>query len=101
MKKAEAKILFIMCYYILLGTLVLTLYTTFEANIDVEYRTIEQYFACQSTGLQFGKDCGVNPQGPLTSLSVVAVVLTGLLPLVVITFTVRCNCKRQASKHDK
>lgn len=94
MKKAEAKILFIMCYYILLGTLVLTLYTTFEANIDAEFWTTEQYFACQSTGLQLGKDCGVKPQGSLTSLSIIAVILTGLLPLVVITFTVKCNCKQ-------
>ena len=94
MRKAEAKILFIMCYYVLLGTLVLTLFTYFETNIDVEYQAVKQYFACQSTGVQFGMDCGDTPQGPLTSLTAVAIILTGLLPLVVITFTVKCSCKQ-------
>ena len=93
-RKAEAKILFIMSYYIILGTLVLALFSYIEAISDVEYRTVEEYFTCQSMGLQPGKHCGETPQAhlaTLTSLSAVAIILTGLLPLVVIAFTVQCK----------
>lgn len=99
--KAEAKILFIMIYYILLGTLVLALFTYIEATSDVEYRVLEVHFACQSTGVQPGKDCGVTPQvqlSTLTSLSAVAILLTGLFPMVVIAFTVRCKCNNQSEQ---
>lgn len=100
LKKAEAKILFIMCYYILTGTLVLMIFTYFEATSSVEFHAVEKYFVCQSTGLQSGKDCGDTPQIHLTafrSLSALAIILIGLLPVVVITFTVKCERHKQTT----
>ena len=100
MGKAEAKILFIVCYYVLVGTLVLTLFTYLETISDEQYKAIEQYFICQSTGLEPGKGCGETPQAHLAafnSLAVVAIILTGLLPTVVLTFTIKCDCKRETN----
>ena len=100
LKRAEAKILFIMCYYILTGALVLMLFTYFEATSSMEFRAIEEYFICQSTGLQSGKDCGDTPQVHLTafrSLSALSIILIGLLPIVVITFTVKCERQKQTA----
>ena len=101
LKKAEAKIIFIMCYYILAGTLVLTLFILSEATNDVEFQAIEQFFVCQSTGLQSGKDCGDTPRVHLAafnSLSALAIVLIGLLPAVVLAFTVKCECQQEMLK---
>ena len=89
-----------MCYYVLTGTLVLMLFTYFEATSNEEFRAIEKYFICQSTGLQSGKDCGDTPQVHLTafrSLSALAIILIGLLPMVVITFTVKCERQNQTA----
>lgn len=109
MKKAEAKILFIMCYYILLGTVVLTLFTYLEEsgeNPEV-FQAIEQHFACHSTGIQPGKDCGIPPRAFLSAysaLSAVSTILTGLLPTVVMAFTLKytcnakCTCKKVQEK---
>ena len=94
-RKAEAKILFIVCYYVLLGTLVLTLFTYFEATSDVERQMIEQHFTCQSGGTESGNNCGITPRDHLsvvTWMTAVAIVLTGLLPLVIIIFTVKWKC---------
>ena len=74
----------------------LTLFTHFEATSNGEQQIIERHFSCQSSGLQSGKDCGATPQDhltPVTSLTAVAIVLTGLLPLVIIVFTVQWKCK--------
>ena len=97
MKKAEAKILLIMCYYILLGTVVLTLFTYLEEsgeNPEV-MQAIEQHFTCQSTGIQSGKDCGKPLRTFLSAysaLSAVSTILSGLLPMVIMAFTLKCTC---------
>ena len=98
LKKAEAKILFIMCYYVLVGTLVLTLFTYFEATEDVEFQAIETFFVCQSNGLESGNDCGDTPQIHLAvfdSLAALSIILVGLLPSVVIAFTVKCQHRQE------
>lgn len=97
MKKAEAKILFIMCYYILLGTVVLTLFTNLEESGEnpEAFQAIEGHFACQSTGIQPGKDCGRPLRAFLSTysaLSAIATILSGLLPTVVMAFTIKCTC---------
>ena len=105
LKKAEAKILFIMCYYILLGTVVLTLFTYLEEsgeNSEV-FQAIEKHFTCQSTGIQPGKDCGNSLRGFLTAysaLSAISTILSGLLPVVVMAFTLKytCTCKSARKK---
>jgi uncharacterized membrane protein len=100
LKKAEAKILFIMCYYVLVGTLVLTLFTYFEATKEAEFQVIETFFICQSSGLESGNDCGDTPQVHLAgfdSLSALAIILIGLLPSVVIAFTLKCKYRQEKS----
>ena len=87
-----------MCYYIVVGTLVLTLFTYFEASEDVEFQAIETFFVCQSSELESGNDCGDTPQIHLAvfgSLSALAIILVGLLPSVVIAFTVKCERQRE------
>lgn len=97
LKKAEAKILFIMCYYILLGAVALALFTYLEEDrVDSPemLRTREQQFKCQSTGLEPGKDCGKGQQSFFSIfnvLSAVTTVLIGLLPVVVLAFTLKCT----------
>ena len=97
MKKAGAKILFIMRYYIQLGTVVLTLFTYLEEsgeNPEV-FQAIEKHFTCQSTGIQPGKDCGNSPRDFLSTYSAllaISIILSGLLPVVVMTFTLKCTC---------
>jgi uncharacterized membrane protein len=100
LKKAEAKILFIMCYYVLVGTLVLTLFTYFEATKEAEFQIIETFFICQSSGLESDNDCGDTPQVHLAgfdSLAALAIILIGLLPSVVIAFTLKCEYRQEKS----
>lgn len=103
LKKAEVKILFIMCYYILLGTVVLTLFTYLEEsgeNPEV-FQAIEQHFTCQSLGIQPGKHCGKSLRDFLSTysaLSAISTVLSGLLPLVVMAFTLKYSCTHTACK---
>ena len=58
----------------------------------------EQYFVCESTGVQPGKDCGATPQEILepsvTWIGAIAISLAGLLPLVVLMFSVKYDYKR-------
>ena len=98
--KVEAKILFIVCYYIIMGTMALTLFTYFEVAGDADRQAVTRHFACQSTGLQSGKDCGEVPNVHLeafNSLSGVAIILIGLLPAVILAFTVKWNCNKRDS----
>ena len=90
-----------MSYYVLVGTLVLTLFTYFEATEDVEFQAIETFFICQSSGIESGNDCGDTPQVHLAafdSLSALAIILIGLLPSVVVAFTVKCEHQQEMSK---
>lgn len=96
MRKAEAKILFIMCYYVLLGTVVLTLFTYLEEVGSEVYKAIEQHFVCQSKGVQPEMNCGDSPKAQiatLTILSAISTTVAGLLPVVVVAFTLKCSCK--------
>ena len=96
--KAQAKILFIVCYYIILGTLVLTLYTYYQVAGEADIQAVTRHFTCQSTGIQSGRDCGDVPNIHLAvfdSLSALGIILIGLLPAVVLIFTVKCNCNNK------
>lgn len=59
------------------------------------FQTIEKHFTCQSTGIQLGKDCGNSLRDFLSAysaLSAISTILSGLLPVVVMTFTLKCTC---------
>ena len=97
-KRAKAKILFIMCYYIILGALVLTRFTYLEAMGSTVYKAIEQHFTCQSAGLETGRNCGETLEeqlSPFRALSTVSTVVSGLLPSVILAFSVKCECKKR------
>ena len=102
--KAEIKIFVIMCYYVIMGTFTLSTYTYSLSTDDDFVNVLQLYFACQSLGIQPGKDCGEAPDIRLQGFSVVATVsfaLQGLLPLVVFTFIVNCSCCTCSKKHSK
>ena len=99
--KVQAKILTIVCYYIMLGTVVLTTFTYFEIASDADLKAVKEHFICKSTGLQPDKDCGTTPDVHLevfNSLSVVAIVLVGLLPAVILAFTVKWDYHKRWCK---
>ena len=99
--KAQAKILFIVCYYIASGTIVLTLFTYYQVVGEADIQAVTRHFACQSAGIQSGRDCGDVPNVHLKlfdSFAALGIILTGLLPAVVLIFTVKCNCNNKCCK---
>jgi uncharacterized membrane protein YesL len=99
--KAQAKILLIMCYYIAVGTIVLTLFTYYQVAGEADIQAVTSHFACQSAGTQSGRDCGDVPNVHLKlfdSLTALGIILTGLLPAVVLIFTVKCNSNNKCCK---
>ncbi len=99
--KAQAKILLIMCYYIAVGTIVLTLFTYYQVAGEADIQAVTSHFACQSAGTQSGRDCGDVPNVHLElfdSLTALGIILTGLLPAVVLMFTVKCNRNNRCCK---
>ena len=102
--KAEAKILLIMCYYIVLGTLVLTVNTYYQVAGEAVAQAVISHFDCQSAGTQSGRDCGDLSNlyvAVFNALSDLGVILIGLLPAVVLIFTVSCNCNNKHCKYWK
>ena len=99
--KAKAKISFIVCYYILMGTVSLTAFIYFEIEGDSDRKAIKKHFICQSTGMQDGQDCGQPPYEhleTLNSLSALATIVLGLLPAVVVVLTAKCECRNKCLK---
>lgn len=95
LKKAEIKILIIMIYYIIMGAFTLTSYTYFLAIDDETVEAFQVYFACQRFGIVPGKDCGESLDIHLQhfrNISVISYFLLGLLPTMILIFTVNCNC---------
>jgi uncharacterized membrane protein YesL len=99
--KAQAKILFIMCYYIITAIIALTVFVNFEVKGARERQNIQEHFACQSAGVQDGRDCGESIVERLHDFSVlgaVSIVLIGLLPAVVLVFSVKYSCEKCKTK---
>ena len=96
--KAQAKILFIVCYYVAVGTIVLTLFTYYQVAGEADIQAVSLHFVCQSAGIQSGRDCGDVPNIHLDSLTALGIILIGLLPVVILIFTVKCNCKNKFYK---
>ena len=57
--KAQAKIL---CYYVSLGTLLLTVHSYYYVAGEVSAQAANMHYACQSAGVQSGRDCGDPPR---------------------------------------
>ena len=77
----------------------LTTFTYFEIASDADLKAVKEHFICKSTGLQSDKDCGSTPDVHLevfNSLSVVAIVLIGILPAIILAFTVKCDCHKRS-----
>ena len=100
--KAEAKILFVVCYYVILGMISLVTFTYIEATNPSNLSAIEEYFVCQRSGFHpsEGNQCGERPSVrlfPLNILSAVGILQLALLPVVILIFTVSCtkpNCQK-------
>lgn len=95
--KAQAKILFIMCYYIITAIMALIVFVNFEVKGARERQALREHFVCQSAGMQEGRDCGESIGERLHEFSVlgaVSIILVSLLPAVVLVFSVKCaECK--------
>lgn len=91
---AEAKILFVVCYYVILGIFGLVTLTYFEATNPSNLKAIMEYFRCQLPGFHpdEGNQCGQKPSVrllPFNVLSAVGIIQLGFIPLVILVFTVR------------
>ena len=95
--KAQAKILFIMCYYIITAIIALSVFVNFEVKGERQRQDLREHFVCQSAGMQDGRDCGDSIGERLHDFSVLAavsIILISLLPTVVLVFSVKCaKCK--------
>jgi hypothetical protein len=96
--KAQAKILFVVCYYVVSGILVLTVSSYYQVAGEASIQAVIRHFSCQSAGTQSGRDCGDVPNVHLEvfdSLLALSLVLIGLLPAVILVFMVKCNCNNK------
>lgn len=96
MGKAEVKILFLISVYILISSLFLV---TTTHNVVMGEKVIQatiDYFSCQSMGLQPGKQCDEilrrTQSTPFCTLSQVAIVLEGLIPICAFIFAAKWTC---------
>ena len=100
--KAEAKILFVTSAYILISSLLLVMITHAVVTKEREIRSIIDYFQCQSTGLQPGKQCDETSRGlqstPMDMLLNVAIIMEGLIPICALVFVAKCTCNCKFEK---
>jgi hypothetical protein len=105
--RAEAKILSVISYYILTSCLILITFMYALVSRENSEQIITDYLACQSTGLQPGKECGETPDvqlGVLNSLGTTSVFFQSFVPVVVLIFISKCtrswNAKWTNSRRD-
>ena len=94
--KAEAKVLFVVCYYVILGVFGLITLTYFEATNPSNLVAVGEYFKCHFTGFHPGEvsHCGKRPSVrllPFNILSAVGIVQLAFIPVVILVFTVTCT----------
>ena len=100
-RKAEVKILSIVCYYVLIVVVALTTYTYFITTDDESSEAFQAYFMCHSVGIQPDRDCGDPPDVRLRvfyAFTSVSAILQGLLPLVILIFIINCSCDKRCHK---
>ena len=87
---AEAKILVIMCLYIVMGSVTLCTFSYFVVTANETSEAFQTYFSCQSVVMVPDRDCGdVRLQG-FNVLAFAANLSQGLFPAVVLIFVVSC-----------
>lgn len=92
-RKAQAKLFLITCYYTLVGVVAITSYTLFfTMSRGTGSEAFQAYFMCQSSGVQADLDCGQPPSTPFHTLASVSIILGGLMPGVILIFTANCSC---------
>lgn len=101
--KAEAKVLFVVCYYVLLGIISLVTLTYFEATNPSNLEAVKDYFLCHRPGFLPGEKnyCGRRPSVrllPFNILSGVGIIQLAFIPVVILVFTVSCNCTKSSCK---
>ena len=95
-RRAEIKILFIVCYYILLGVFALSIYLFLSITNDITLNAFQDYFLCHRAGNISDMDCGDPPNLGLqafTNLLSTAFILESLSPTIILIFIVKCNVK--------
>jgi hypothetical protein len=93
--KAEMKIFVIMCYYMLVGIILLSALAYNHAAVEEGSIAFRTYFCCQSAGIQPGRDCGDAPEvhrQMIHGLTLAGRFLQCLLPIVVLTFVIDWKC---------
>ena len=99
--KAEAKILFTIFYYVILGGFTLTDFSYAITTYDDTLEAFQTYFTCQIVGIQPDRDCGDSPdiQSQVSNtLALMVVILQGLFPLANLIFIMNCSCDKRCCK---
>ena len=99
--KAQVKIMFVLVYYILLGGLVLGVFSYYVGIDEMIIADQKKYFACESLGTNTATDCTALKSTSLdafSDLSIVAIILQGLVSFVILLFIVECKCKKKPSQ---
>ena len=91
-RKAQAKLFLIKCYYTLFGVVVITTYTLLFTMSRRSTESFRTYFMCQSSGVQTDLDCGQPSNIAFHTLASVSNILGGLMPGVILIFTAKCTC---------
>ena len=90
-----------MCYYVTVGASTLTVYCYSITTDDKISKAFQNYFMCQSIGIQPDRDCGDSPDIQLqefNTLTSVAAIIQGLFPLIILIFIMNCSCDRRCCK---
>lgn len=79
-----------MCYYVIIGVVLMTGYTFFITNNDRTLESFKSYFSCHSVGVQLGIDCGEPPEDLFLILTSVSAILIGLFPVIILIYSADC-----------
>ena len=93
--KAQVKIMFVLVYYILLGGLVLGVFSYYVGINEKVFADQQKYYACESFGANTGKDCSALRSTSIdvfSDLGIVSIVLQGLVSFVILIFIAECKC---------
>ena len=91
-RKAQAKLFLIRCYYTLFGVFTITSYTLLLVMNRRGSESFQTYFMCQGSGVHTNLDCGQPPNIAFHTLASVSNILGGLMPSVILIFTAKCTC---------
>ena len=91
----EVKVFILLCYYVVLGVVVVTSYTSTAGDATVNSFSVElaRYFLCEITGVTPGKVCSRQGFEPFINpaFSIAGYMLAGLYPLVNLIFAINLS----------